>query len=116
MKIIVPDERPMSWNQLYSGKHWAVRSEEAIRVHSMVVAHLPLGYTMFKERVDVFITVYFRNRPFDPDNIASKFYVDGLKGKVISDDTPKEIGFVAVKSEVDKESPRLELELRLSQT
>lgn len=109
MKIVIPNERPMSWNELYAGKHWSRRSDEAIRVHALVYQYLPETYKIFKKRVDIFITVYFKNRPFDSDNICSKFYVDGLKGRLIEDDSPKQVGFVAVRSEVDAEEPRVEI-------
>lgn len=109
MLIIIPNERPMSLNKFYSGKHWSVRADEAQRVHDLVVAHLPRKYEMYKEKVDIFIMAYFKNRPFDSDNIISKLYIDGLKGRVIEDDKHSLVGFVASRSEVDAKNPRLEI-------
>ena len=36
MKIILPDEKVVSWNILYAGRHWSTRQQEAKRVHALV--------------------------------------------------------------------------------
>jgi hypothetical protein len=116
MKIILPKERPMSWNILYAGRHWFVRREEATRVHNLIIYTLremkvEPEYNSFTERVDITITTYFKSSPMDPDNICSKFYIDGLKGMVIQDDSYKYIKSVKNVVEIDRENPRMEIEI-----
>ena len=124
MKIVLEGERPWSWNKMYAGVHWTKRKEEADRVHGLLMwklqqtANLSGGamlYKMdsspllFKGRVDISVVAYFKNRPLDPDNITSKFYIDGLVGEVIEDDTREFVRKVTTQSEVDKENPRVEI-------
>ena len=118
MKIVLQDERPISWNTFYAGVHWSKRKEEADRVHSLVWLELH-GYfpetsedvVMFDNRVDIHVTTYFKNRPQDPDNICVKPYIDGLIGDVIVDDTREFVRKVTVQSEIDKDNPRVEIEI-----
>ena len=121
MKIILKGERPWSWNKMYSGVHWSKRKEEADRVHELVWAAIrgeswfPAWKDMVESgwcgRVDIHITAYFKNRPQDPDNICSKMYIDGLIGNVIEGDTREFVRKVTVQSEVDKDNPRVEIEV-----
>jgi hypothetical protein len=113
MKIILKNERPMSWNKLYAGTHWTKRNAEAERVHSLIYLSLSRSQRVpFLEKVNIFITVYFKNRPFDSDNIADKFYIDGLKhANVIQEDDLRYVGMTATRSEVDKNNPRVEIEI-----
>ena len=104
---------------MYSGIHWAERAREAARVHELVWYEylekhrdfLAPGYPIFEERVDILATVYFKNRVLDSDNICSKFYIDGLIGIVLADDTPEFVRRVSTQSELDKENPRMEIEI-----
>lgn len=109
MKITILNERPKSWNDYYSGRHWTFRQQEAGRVHMLVKAHCPVK--LMEGRVNIIMTVYFKNRPLDPDNICDKFYIDGLKGRVIRDDTAKCVKSVTTIAEVDKLNPRVEIEI-----
>ena len=126
MIIILEGERPWSWNKMYAGVHWTERRAEASRVHGLVMwelqqmANLPPGamlykmdYTpfLFKEKVDIHITAYFKNKPQDPDNICSKLYIDGLVGNLIENDTREFVRRVTVQSEIDKDNPRVEIEV-----
>jgi len=122
MKITLEGEKPMSWNTLYSGQHWSHRAAEAQRVHTMVkyarrsVAGSEQVYALrdnptFPSSVDITITAYFKNRPLDADNIASKFYIDGLKGWLIKDDSPEYVRSVTTVSKIDNENPRVEIEI-----
>ena len=119
MKIVLEGERPISWNKMYSGMHWTKRKEEADRVHQLVWATLyqfddmPYQHSDFMKdgRVDIIVTAYFKNRPLDPDNICSKLYIDGLVGNVIEDDTREFVRRVSTQSEVDKENPRVEIDV-----
>jgi len=82
--IQLQGERPISWNTFYAGMHWSVRSHEAQRVHDLVatqclVQHIDTDEP-FSKPVIVHFYVGFNKRPIDPDNIAVKLYIDGLKG------------------------------------
>ena len=119
MKIVLQGERPFSWNTFYSGVHWSKRKEEADRVHQLVrfeiinqrLKYEAKDYLTYKTRVDIHVTAYFKNRPLDPDNIFIKPYVDGLVGNVIEDDTREFIRIVSSQSEIDKDNPRVEIEI-----
>lgn len=110
MKIVLRGERPISWNDLYTGRHWQYRQSEAQRVHDlMALTLMGLKPIMYKRRVDIELIAYFKNRPYDPDNICSKLYVDGLKGKLIENDSYKYVARVSTRSEVDAKDPRVEI-------
>lgn len=111
MKLVLPKDRPMSWNTLYSGSHWSHRKFEAERVHYLVREAIGYDPIMFKNPVDIAVSAYFDTRPLDPDNISSKFYIDGMKGLLISDDNYKFINSVTTRSKVDKDNPRVEIEI-----
>jgi len=116
MKIILEGERPWSWNLMYGGKHWSKRKEEADRVHELIWATLNSDACEKPKKVmdrvaDIFVTAYFKNRPQDSDNICSKLYIDGLIGSVIQDDTREFVRRVTTQSEIDKENPRVEIEI-----
>ena len=117
MKIILEGERPWSWNKMYAGVHWSERKAEADRVHMLMFSkYLNMRDDQdqlpeLTERVDIHITAYFKNKPQDPDNICSKMYIDGLIGTLIADDTREYVRKVTVQSEVDKENPRVEIEV-----
>ncbi len=119
MKITLLGERPWSWNKMYSGIHWKERSKEAKRIHWLMFLEIR-GYQpetaiepiMFENRVDIIVTVYFKNRPYDSDNCCVKPYIDGLIGIVLKDDTRKYVRRVSTQSEIDKENPRMEIEIK----
>lgn len=121
MKIIIPNERPMSWNSFYSGMYWRKRQQEARRVHELVkfsqctddkgktkqVCQMKPTFDSFS----IILTTYFKSRPLDADNIPLKLYCDGLKGHIIMDDNHKFISKASTISQVDKQNPRVEIEL-----
>lgn len=112
MKIVIPNEEPISWNELYSGKHWTFRKREADRVHMLVRAHLDPTLPTFNEPVDISIVSYRKSkRRFDPDNVCTKFYIDGLVPFVIEDDSYLHVNSVKAAVRVDKGNPRLEIEV-----
>lgn len=116
MKIILLDEKPMSWNLMYSGMHWNDRKDEADRVHMIVKNQLrKMGIrpqkSLFANKVNITVTGYFKGRAIDADNLASKFYIDGLKDLVISDDSPKYVDSVTTRCRVDRVSPRVEIDV-----
>ena len=112
--ITIPDERPMSWNAFYSGKHWRHRKTEADRVHTIVRVYLP-HLNAYTVPVAITVTAYFKNRPLDPDNIPAKLYIDGLCGWILADDTRKQIHSVTTQSRVDKKNPRLVITIQEAQ-
>ena len=118
MKIILLGERPWSWNKMYSGIHWATRAKEAARVHELVWGEYLENHRdvfdldkIITNRVDINIIVYFNDKPQDSDNICDKPYVDGLIGIWLADDTREYVRRVSTQSELDKENPRMEIEI-----
>jgi hypothetical protein len=110
MKIVLPNERPMSWNDFYSNKHWSRRAAEAKRVHELLWYAIPYHQKkIFTERVSIFMVAYFKDHPQDSSNICVKLYEDGLKNILIKDDSRQYVGFVITRSEVDLKHPRVEL-------
>lgn len=95
--IHIPDERPQSWNKSYAGQHWKDRGAEAKRVHYLVASFCPPD-SVFEVPVHILMRVSFNKRPLDVDNIAVKYYIDGLKGRVISDDTLNQVQSVTVEA------------------
>lgn len=108
-KLVLSKERPVSWNEYYSGSHWSNRNNEAVRVHSIVRAALDPETEMFQGRVDIEVVVYADSRPMDPDNVCAKLYIDGLKGWWIEDDTHQYVRKTSTRVEVDKDNPRTEI-------
>jgi Holliday junction resolvase RusA-like endonuclease len=67
------------------------------------------------ERVDITITWYEPNRRRDPDNVVggTKFIMDGLvAGGAIKDDSQRYVNSITHRFEVDKENPRVEIEVQ----
>lgn len=63
-------------------------------------------------RVDITITWYEPNRRRDPDNVVggTKFIMDGLvAGGAIRDDSQRYINSIAHRFELDRENPRVEI-------
>ncbi len=113
MKIVIPNERPISWNKFYAGTHHSARTREKNRVKLAVRAHIdPQAAVIFQGRVDIVTTVYFDKRPHDPDNITDKFYIDALCGWYIADDTREYIRLAGTVSELDRNNPRVEIEIK----
>ena len=66
-------------------------------------------------RVDITITWYEPDRRRDPDNITAgqKFILDGLvAGGVIKDDSQRYVNSISHQFEVDRENPRVEIEVQ----
>lgn len=107
--LVLPGERPVSWNEYYAGSHWSKRNDEAMRVHSIVRAALDPNDDPFQGRVDIDVVVYADSRPMDPDNVCAKLYVDALKGWWIEDDTRQYVRIISTGVEIDKDNPRTEI-------
>lgn len=109
--LVILMERPVSWNTIYESRHWSWRQKEAKRVHQLVRAHLDPNDPMFDCRVDVFMVVYFKNRPYDSSNIPVKLYEDGLVTWWIENDTIEFVRRTCSESRIDKNNPRVEITL-----
>lgn len=109
--LVLENERPLSWNELYAGKHWAIRQEKARRAHALVRAALDPEDPPFERPVKITMTAYYAHNPIDASNICSKIYEDGLKGWMIVDDSPEFVYSMTTISRIDKARPRLEIEV-----
>lgn len=111
MRIVLENERPLSWNKLYAGKHWSVRKTAADAAHALMRCAVGADAEKFTEPVRIRVTAYFKSRPLDADNICAKLYIDGLIGRILEDDSPKYVAEVTTVSRVDKQRPRLEIQV-----
>lgn len=110
--LVLENERPKSWNEYWSGMHWKDRTDERNRVHQLVRTVIdPDTVQMFEVPVAITITAYFKNRPQDASNVCAKPYEDSLIGWFIKDDKPKHVVSMTTVSKVDKDRPRVEIEL-----
>lgn len=112
LTVTLHGERPMSWNVYYSGKHWSKRKAEAERVHMLVRSEIDPTWPIFDCPVEIEVRAYFKNRPQDASNICAKFYEDGLIGWLIEDDSPEFVRAVKTVSLIDKDNPRIEIEIK----
>jgi Holliday junction resolvase RusA-like endonuclease len=111
MKIVIPDHRGPSWNDFYSGGHWSKRKDAKDIAHQLVRAAIDPNVTPFNCQVDIYTTVYFASKPQDSDNICDKLFNDALKGWVIREDDKRYVRWAATRAEVDKDNPRVEIEV-----
>lgn len=110
MIITLNGERPKSWNEFWSGLHWASRSQWNNRVKLLIQSELP-EMPPVSYPVSVTIRVFFDKRPLDASNICNKPYIDALIGRVVADDTPKWMPSVTAESHIDRKNPRVEIEI-----
>jgi len=119
MIVTIPDYRPPTWNKFYAGMHYRKRIELASEAHLLVLAATKQQHPdcePFDVCIDIEVTVYFKNRPQDTDNVTAKLLIDGLRhAGVIAEDTPVQVGAVTTRSRVDKERPRVEIRLHPSE-
>jgi Holliday junction resolvase RusA-like endonuclease len=111
-KLILPGERPMSWNKMYAGSHWSKRMAEVMRVGFVIRSQLAGDEQPYTVPVDIRITAYFDTKPLDASNIAAKLYEDALKDWLLVDDTPAYVASMTTASRIDKDNPRVEIEIR----
>lgn len=110
--LVLPGERPQSWNKAYAGQHWTARKSDVARIRLAVRAAIdPEAVETFAGPVDVTVTVYFKNRPLDADNVPAKLYIDALRGWLLEDDDRRFVRSVRTVVEVDNANPRVELRL-----
>jgi hypothetical protein len=114
--IVIPNERPISWNAFYAGAHWSKRKAEKDRVWLTVRAALPdevidgFGFPI-RDRVCIEVTAYVKSSPMDADNVCTKLYVDALKGWIIPDDSGEWVETVIPRVRIDKNNPRIEIKV-----
>lgn len=110
--LVLPGEKPKSWNEYWSGVHWSKRKKERDRVHWLVRSVIdPDKARISIWPVHIFIDAFFKDKraQLDAGNIANKAYIDALEGWYIIDDRPKHVPMVTTSSHVDRENPRLEI-------
>lgn len=113
MKFTIPIVEKISNNKLRT-VHWGVR-------HSITKKYIDkVGWTCrfmdaIELPVDLIVTFYFKNRPLDCSNCAGmvKMIEDGLvKAKILEDDDIHHVRSVKIISKVNKNTPRIEVEVR----
>jgi len=110
--LVLPNERPPSWNKAYAGQHWTQRRNEVARIRLAVRAEIdPEQTTPFVVPVDVTVTVFFDRMPLDADNIPAKLYVDALRPWLLTDDDRRFVRSVRTVTEVDVKQPRVEIRI-----
>lgn len=97
--IEITDARLPSWNILYEGKHWSARSQMAHLWHALTREALDkLDLEILDYKVDIDVMAEYKHPAYDSDNICAKLVIDGMKGRLIYDDSPKWVGWVSCKS------------------
>ncbi len=101
-----------SWNQFYSGMHWAERKRIADEWHWIVREAVGSPDKAFDKPVCITITQASFRAAQDPDNICDNLLIDGLvwSGALRGDD-PSQVKSVTTRSFQDKENPRIEVEI-----
>lgn len=112
VRLVMPNKRPKSWNTFYTGtnhhKRTSIKNKEKLSLRAIID---PEEAFIFKGRIDIKTTVYFPYSPQDPDNICDKVYIDALKGWYIAEDDRKNVREVITEAKIDKQNPRIEIEL-----
>lgn len=112
IKLVLHNERPVSWNKFYAGKHWTVRKMYADEKHLVVSQAIKKQIKkpiMFKKPVVIKVDSYFDKYPMDSDNVCIKLYIDELKGIFIKDDTHRYVRGSASFVAIDRKNPRVEI-------
>ena len=115
MKIIIPGTLPGLNEMISDARTNRMRSASQKKTYTELVmwcvkkAKLPA-----MNRINICITWYEKNKKRDPDNVQAgiKFILDGLKeAGVIINDGWKQIGPITHEMQVDKNNPRVEVEI-----
>lgn len=94
---IIIEGKAISWNKLYTAKHWIYRKRIADKAHKEVIKSCKKFVDKkLNTPIDVIIVAYFKdNRRRDVDNICSKIYIDGLvRAGLIKDDSSNYVSSV----------------------
>ena len=115
LTITLPNHKAVSWNALYSSKHWTVRSKLAKRIHQEVfgaVFEVVLAPRLLHYPVDIILTAFYKDKKLrDSDNLASKVYIDGLKGVLLEDDDYHYVRRVTTEVRVGQKEDKLEISI-----
>jgi len=115
LRIVLQDAAPVNWNPTYAGQHWSKRVEHADRVRIEVMAalhELAIWPEPFTGPVHIIVAAYKSGRKMDADNVGAKWYVDALKmNGLIADDNPDCVWAVTTISRVDRDNPRIEIDV-----
>ena len=104
---------PPSLNQ-EKAQHWATkRHERRYWIYYAWATWCEAGYPKF-EAVEVTPHFYVRNLRDEDNNgtRAMKAIIDGLKGHLIPDDSPKHLRLARGEQHIDRRNPRLELHIK----
>ena len=110
-KIVLMGERPESYNVVIR-MHWRQYAKEVKRVKSLILAAIgpcdPIG-----QPVNLTFTPFYEKRPLDTSNLPEKLYEDGLvaAGLLVDDNREYVYDIIKRRPRVDKERPRLEIEI-----
>ncbi|MEW6557199.1 MAG: RusA family crossover junction endodeoxyribonuclease [Elusimicrobiota bacterium] len=109
MKIVIP-EIPSSLNKIFA-MHWAERQREKARWSDLIAWKiLTQKLKPIKGQVKIKLVYYFKTKgSHDYDNYSGKFILDGLKGKVIKDDSQRIVTELTHEFHYDPENPRIEI-------
>jgi Holliday junction resolvase RusA-like endonuclease len=116
MKFEIPGRLPGLNEIIDAAKHGMYKYQPYAKMkakYTNMVAWLAKKLPTY-ERVAIIITWYEPNRHRDPDNIsaAQKFIFDGLVAAgTIPDDSQRHIKGIVHRFRVDKENPRVEVEI-----
>lgn len=114
-KIVLMDERPKSWNVL-KRLHWRRWQEEVERVKWLVIDALGGQCKPVHGKVKITVTAYYKSQPHDASNIPLKLFEDGLVAAgLLTDDNPTFVDETATRSRIDRQRPRVEIEIEAIQ-
>lgn len=114
MKLIIPGEFPTLNEIIDASKAHKMKYARMKKGHGGVVSYHSKSLGKITGRNAYHFTWYRKNRRSDPDNVSSgvKFLLDGLvKAGVLENDGWKQVGRLIHDFEVDKDNPRVEVEI-----
>ena len=115
MKLIIPGRLPGLNDMIEAARRNRYESAKMKKEYTELVAWCAKSAMLpHFERVDLIITWYEPNMKRDKDNIMAgqKFILDGLvQAGVLSNDGWKQIGKVTHDFKIDRQNPRVEVEL-----
>lgn len=114
MIFTIPIVEKISNNKLRT-VHWGTRNSITKKYREAVLKVYDEVPMLVAGPARLIVTFYFYNRPLDCSNCAgmSKMIEDGMvEAKIIQDDNPECIESVTLISKVDKNNPRIEVELK----
>lgn len=112
MKIVLQGEHPITNNKFFSGIHHTKRTARKNDAKWVLLAAIPPDAEMIEGKVHITITSFFDAHPIDADNVCVKYYIDGLKGRIIPNDDIRYVMAVTSIVCIDKDNPRVEIEVK----